>query len=255
MNLPDFPDDEVPRGAGQFATTHWTAVMVAGREKSSRGFNALSELCETYWYPLYAYVRRRGYDRDEALDLTQEFFARLLRGESLGAVDRDKGRFRSFLLASMNHFLAKEWTRAHRQKRGGGCAIVSFEEDTAENRYQREATSDSPPDVLYERRWALTMLDTALGRLREDYFGRGKGQVYEALKSFLSGNAGGDSYADVAVRIGLSVGAVKVAVHRLRARYGVLLRQAIAETVGSEAEVEEEILSLYQALGRGSAGG
>lgn len=244
------PEEAFHRGAGQFATTHWTAVMSAGRDDSSRAFRALSELCEVYWYPLYAYVRRRGHEHEEALDLTQEFFARLLKGESLESVDRRKGKFRSFLLASMNHFLAKEWTRANRQKRGGGYAIHSLQDDTAERRYLQEPSTNGSPDALYERRWAMTMLETALARLHEDYQGRAKTDIYDALKGFLSGNEGEERYAEVAGRIGMTVGAVKVAVHRMRARYGVILRQTIAETVGSPEEVDEEILNLHRVLGR-----
>jgi RNA polymerase sigma-70 factor (ECF subfamily) len=250
VNQPDDLEDALPRAAGHFATTHWTAVMSAGRDDSSHAFRALSELCEVYWYPLYAYVRRRGYERDEALDLTQEFFARLLKGESLGSVDRRKGKFRSFLLASMNHFLAKEWTRANRQKRGGGCAIHSLQDHTAERLYLQEAATHGSPDALYERRWAMTMLETALDRLQEDYEARGKAELYHILKGFLSGNQGEERYAGIAERIGMTEGAVKVAVHRMRARYGEILHQTITETVGSPEEVDEEIQNLHRVLGR-----
>lgn len=249
MAHPPNSEAGMPGGAAQFATTHWTAVLTAKQKDSSRAFAALSQLCQAYWYPLYAYVRRRGHDPDEAQDLTQEFFARLLRKDFLAAVDRDKGRFRSFLLASMNHFLAKEWNRAHRQKRGGGCVILSLNDDSAENRYLQEPATDWPADKLFERRWALTLLESAMSRLRGELASGGKAPLFEELRSFLSGDRTAEGYAGVAARLNLTEGAVKVAVHRLRKRYGEILREEIAQTVTDPAEVEEEIRCLFQAVG------
>ena len=249
MALPTKNDTGVPGGAAYFATTHWTVVLTAQRQDSSRAFDALSQLCQTYWYPLYAYVRRRGYDPHDAQDLTQEFFARLLEKDYLGSVAREKGKFRSFLLASMNHFLAKEWNRAHRQKRGGGCAIVSLQDDSAENRYRQEPAAGLAADQLFDRRWAMTLLESAMTRLRQESIDGGKAPLFEELKVFISGGRTEEGYAGVAARLNLSEGALKVAAHRLRKRYGEILREEIAQTVSSAEEVEEEIRYLFQVLG------
>lgn len=249
MAPPEDSDLGLPHGPAHFATTHWTVVLTAQRQDSSRAFDALSQLCQTYWYPLYAYVRRRGYDAHEAQDLTQEFFARLLEKDSLGSVAREKGKFRSFLLASMNHFLAKEWNRAHRQKRGGGCVIVSLNDDSAENRYRQEPATDLAADKLFERRWAMTLLEGAMTRLRQEFHSAGKASLFDELKVFLSGGRTDEGYAGVAARVKLTEGAVKVAVHRLRKRYGEILREEIVQTVSSPEEVEEEIRYLFQVLG------
>ena len=167
----------IPAGEPFFATTHWTVVLTAKQEDSSRALEALSELCQVYWYPLYVYVRGRGYNAEEAQDLTQEFFARLLEKSYLRSVAREKGKFRSFLLGSMNHFLAKEWNRANRQKRGGGCAIVSMNDDSAENRYRQEPATDLTPDKLFERHWATTLLEHSIALLPREYLSGGKGSV------------------------------------------------------------------------------
>ncbi|MBI2946618.1 MAG: sigma-70 family RNA polymerase sigma factor [Verrucomicrobia bacterium] len=217
---------------------------------SSVAAGALEQLCRTYWYPLYAYVRRQGRDPHEAQDLTQEFFARLLAAKSLQLVDRSKGKFRSFLLASLNHFLAKEWNRAHRQKRGGGRVILSLDDDTAEQRYLREPADPMTADKLFERRWALTLLEGALSRLRQEFLDAGKESLFEELKFFISGGRTEEGYAGVTLRLNLTEGAVKVAVHRLRKRYGEILRAEIAQTVSSPEEVEEEIRYLFQILGK-----
>lgn len=249
MASPSNSDFGIHPAAGHFATTHWSLVLTAQQLDSSRAFEALSQLCRAYWYPLYAYVRRRGYDAHEAQDLTQEFFARLLEKDSLASVAREKGKFRSFLLASMNHFLAKEWNRAHRQKRGGGCVIVSLNDDSAENRYRQEPATDLAADKLFERRWAMTLLDGAMARLRQEFHAAGKAALFDELKGFISGGRTEERYAGVAARLKLSEGAVKIAVHRLRKRYGQILREEIAQTVSIPEEVEEEIRHLFQVLG------
>jgi len=248
VNLPKNSDFGIPTSSPVFATTHWTVVLTAQQEDSSRAFEALSELCRTYWYPLYAYVRRRGHNEDDAKDLSQEFFARLLEKNYLRFVAREKGKFRSFLQASMNHFLAKEWSRANCQKRGGGCVIVSLNDDTAENQYRQEPATDVTPEKLFERQWALTSLERAMTRVRQEFVDGGKAPLFDELKACISGGRNSEGYAEVAARLEISVGAVGVAVHRLRKRYGEILRDEIAQTVSSSEEVDEEIRHLFQVL-------
>lgn len=250
MAIPSSNDTGLRYGAAHLATTHWTLVLTAQRPDSSRAFGALSQLCRTYWYPLYAYVCRRGYDTHDAQDLTQEFFAGLLKKDFLGSVGREKGKFRSFLLASMNHFLAKEWNWANRQKPGGGGVIVSLDDDSAEHRYRQEPATDLTADKLFERRWAKTLLKGAMSRLSEEFLAAGKGSLFEELKVFISGPRTEEGYAGVALRLNLTEGAVKVAVHRLRKRYGEILRAEIAQTVSSSEEVDDEIRHLFQILGK-----
>ncbi|MBI4662606.1 MAG: sigma-70 family RNA polymerase sigma factor [Verrucomicrobia bacterium] len=225
--------------------------MAAGRADSSQGANALEQLCRTYWYPLYVYVRRQGRDPHEAQDLTREFFARLLAAKSIQFVDRSKGKFRSFLLTSMNHFLAKEWNRAHRQKRGGGRVIVSLDDDTAERRYLCEPADQLTADKLFDRRWALTVLEQAMERLKTEFTRSGKVELFEQLKASISGDPTAAPYAEVAAKCQMTEGAVKVAMHRLRKHFGELLRDEIAQTVSRPEEVEAEIRHLFEAL-RGS---
>jgi RNA polymerase sigma-70 factor (ECF subfamily) len=232
-----------------FATTHWSVVLNAQEADSPQAAQALEQLCRTYWYPLYAYVRRQGRSPEDAQDLTQAFFARLLAGSSLGSVDRRKGRFRSFLLAAMNHFLAEEWHRAHRQKRGGGQTILSLDEATAEERYRLEPAEAMTAETIYERRWALTLLEQVLRRLETEFAQAGQTAQFEVLKTFLLGDKGELSYADAAARTGLSESAVGVAIHRMRRRYGELFRETIAHTVADPAEVDEEIAYLLRILG------
>jgi len=236
------------KGDAAFAPTRWTLVAAAGRRSSPGSQQALATLCETYWYPLYAYVRRRGHSPEDAQDLTQEFFARLLEKNSLRAADRDRGKFRSFLLAALNHFLAKEWRRAHAQKRGGGQLPIALDFDSGEIRYQCEPAHNLTPEKIYERRWAMTVLDRAIARLRAEYAKSGKSAQFERLKDFLSGGSDTAPYASLAAALGLTEGAVKVAVHRLRRRCRELVRAEIAETVASPGAVEEELRHLFEAL-------
>ena len=240
--------DATSPNAGAFASTRWSVVLAASGD-DSRARAALTTLCHGYWYPLYAYVRRQGHAPHDAQDLTQEFFARLIEKNWLSAVARERGRFRSFLLSAMKHFLANEWDKSHAQKRGGAVSFISIN-DEAESRY---AAEPSAPDdeALYDRRWALTMLDRVLMRLRSEHADAGKIEQFDALKGALTGDA--PPYAEIAVRLRTTEGAVKVAVHRLRERYRELLRAEIADTVTQSMEVEEELRHLFSVLA--SAGG
>lgn len=242
MNI---PADSPPE---RFQTTHWSLVLAAQDRTSPAARQALGELCESYWYPLYAFIRRSGHNSEEARDLTQEFFARLLEKDYLADVDRERGKFRSFLLAACKHFLANERDRALAQKRGGGKTVLSFDADAAENRYSSEPQHTLTPERLFERRWVLVLLQTVLNRLREEQVNAGKGEHFERLKGFLGGDRGPARYAESATALNTTQGALKVAVHRLRGRYRELLREEIARTVNDPSEVETEIRSLFAAL-------
>jgi len=234
--------------AANFALTHWSVVVAAGGSDSTHARTALEKLCRTYWQPIYAFVRRQGHSPHDAQDLTQEFFARLLEKKSLADVDRAKGRFRSFLLASLKHFLANEWDKARAEKRGGGQVLIPIDPHTAETSCGVDPADGVTAEKVFERRWALTLLDHVLQRLREEHVGDGKEALFEQLKLTLTEASRSVPYAEIAARLDMSEGAVKVAVHRLRQRYRELLRLEIAETVTSPAEVEEEIRALFSAL-------
>jgi RNA polymerase sigma factor (sigma-70 family) len=236
----------LPRG---FATTRWSLVVAAQQGAAPEAHDALADLCRLYWYPLYAYIRRRGHDTNQAEDLTQAFFARLLEKDGLAAVTPARGRFRSFLLAACQNFLANERERANALKRGGG-RVVSLDLGDADGRYRREPDHSETPERLFERRWALTLLARVLGRLREDYEAAGKGRLFEALKGQLTGD-GTAPYAALGEELGMTQAAVKTAVHRLRRRYGELLREEIGETVATQAEIDSEIQALFRALAGG----
>src|SRR4051812_4906422 len=220
-------------GVADFRTTHWSRVLQAGQESSPTAEAALEDLCRTYWYPIYVYVRRQGHAPHDAEDLTQEFFARLLRLESLKDVAPQKGKFRTFLLASLKHFLADAWDAAKAKKRGGAHTIVSLDDADAEQRYQNEPAGDVTPDVAFERRWLMTLLERALSGVREDYSRAGKSPQFERLKGFLSNPVEEGDYDRLAAQWGKNSGAVAVAVHRLRQRYRDLVRAEIAQTVSS----------------------
>jgi RNA polymerase sigma-70 factor (ECF subfamily) len=224
-------------------------VLAAGDPASPQAHEALATLCQTYWYPLYSYVRRQGHDPDHAQDLTQEFFARLLEKDFLGQIDRERGRFRSFLLAACKHFLANERDRARAQKRGGGRQPLSLDLRTAEDRYRLEPAHTATPDRLFERRWAITLLTEVLNQLRTEFAGTDRGPWFDRLKAFLTGEKAETSYQQTAAELGMTVGAVKVAVHRLRRRYRELLREEIARTMNAQDDVDEEIRHLFTALG------
>lgn len=236
----------MPTGGGVFATTHWSVVLAAGDESSPRVGEALEILGRTYWYPLYAYVRRKGYGPEDAQDLTQEFFARLLGRRYLSVADRNRGKFRSFLLGSLEHFLAREWTKARAQKRGGGRAILSLDE--AEVRYGREPVDELTPEKIYDRRWATTILGQAMTSLRKECLGSEKEDLFCRVESSLSGEKGEQSYTEIARALNMTEGALKVAVHRLRQRYGELVRGEIAQTVTTPTEVDEELRYLLAVL-------
>lgn len=235
--------------AGQwFATTHWSVVLEACATSAPRARAALETLCRTYWYPLYAFVRRRGHGPDEAQDLTQDFFADLIERESLRSVERSKGRFRSFLLGAMQNHLATEHKKAQALKRGGQCAFVSIDEQDAEGRYLREPAGNLTPERIFERRWALTLLENTLAALHLEYLRAGKLEVFEALQRTLSGDQDAPAWSAIAPKLALTEGATRVAAHRLRRRYGELLRDAIAHTVSSPEEIEDEINHLFRVL-------
>jgi len=219
-------------------------VLAARDRQSSQAQQALAELCETYWYPLYVYIRRRGNSPPDAEDLTQAFFERLIEKDYLGDITPGTGRFRSFLLTALNHFLANEWDRTQARKRGGRASILSIDSQDAEERYRFEPVEHVTPERLFEQRWALTVLERVLVRLRAEFVAGEKAGLFEALKGFLAVDEPAASYAEVAARTGLKEGTVKVAVHRLRRRYGELLRAEIAETVQDPAEVEDEVRHL-----------
>ena len=240
-------DDSTPQRP-VFVTTRWTVVLTAGRSRSADARGALEKLCRTYWHPIYAFVRRRGYSAEDAQDLTQEFFARLLEKKWLDGVDPVKGRFRSFLLASVKHFLANEWDKARAQKRGGGQTLIPIDVKTAETSCGFEPVDNVTAEKIFERRWALTILGQVLAQLRAEFVADGKTELFETLKGFLTGADDEQSYAEVGAKLRMSAGAIKVAVHRLRRRYRNLLREEIANTVASPEEVDEEIRALFAAF-------
>ena len=218
--------------------------MAAGKGDSAQAADALEQLCHTYWYPLYAFVRRQGHEAHDAEDLTQEFFARFLAKKYFGRADPALGRFRSFLLACLKNFLREQQRQARRLKRGGGQAIISWDSQTAEERYRQEPADPVTPEQVYDRRWALTLLETVLARLGEEQSGAGKQQVFTQLKDYLWGEACQVSYAQTAERLGMTEGAVKVAVHRLRRRLRDLLREEVAQTVVGGEDIDEELRHL-----------
>ena len=226
-----------------FRTTHWSAVLAASQGQMPGAEEALGQLCTQYWYPLYAYIRRRGYGPHDAEDLTQEFFAQLLEKQFLEGITQEGGKFRSFLLTALKRFLGHARERANAQKRGGGRVLLSLD-GAAEAQYQLEPADNLTPERLFERRWAFLMLDKVMRRLRSDYQRGGKDQLFERLQPLLEGRSGLLSYTELGRELGLSESALKVAVHRMRKRYRELLRDEIAMTVGSTGEVESEMRHL-----------
>jgi RNA polymerase sigma factor (sigma-70 family) len=235
-------------GHSQFPTTRWTLVLAAGDPGRKEARSALVSLCENYWYPLYAYLRRRGYSADQAQDLTQEFFVRVLEGRYLDRADPEKGRFRSFMLTSLKFFVADEGDRDRAQKRGCGTA-EPLEFPSGEERYQREPAHDETPERIFERRWALSLIDRVVEKLREEFVHHGRTEHFERLKIFLLGQSEAP-YAALAREMNTSEGALKVAIHRLRKRYRELFRQEIADTVADPAEVESELRFLAAVLSK-----
>ena len=230
--------------AGLFTTTHWSVVLTAGQPGSLQSAEALEKLCRLYWYPLYVYIRRRGYGVEEAQDLTQGFFSQLLERQSFARAVPDKGRFRSFLLAGLNYYLSDERDRARAQKRGGGQATFSLDAQTAEQRYHLEPVCSLSPDKVFERQWALALLDQVLARLEEEFRAADKTPLFQRLRGFLVAGTAEESYADAAAELGMTDEAVKKAVHRLRHRYSELFREEINHTVESPTEVDDEMRHL-----------
>lgn len=247
MVVHDSKLERLPARADRFATTHWSIVVSAGGVCSPEAGRSLAILCENYWFPLYVFVRRAGHSAEDAQDLTQEFFACLMTQRLLTKVDRQKGKFRSFLLAAMKHFLADEWDRAHAQKRGGLQTVISFDSLDAETRYHLEPASDLTPEKMFEKQWALSLLEQVLSRLHAELAADGKSALFEALKDTLTG-VRSITYAAIGVELNMTEGAVKVAAHRMRRRYRDLLREEISQTVTSSDEVGDEIRYLLSCL-------
>lgn len=231
-----------------FATTHWTVVLAAGQRHTPQSDGALEQLCQTYWFPLYAYVRRRGHAKADAEDLTQAFFARLLEKNFLTGLDNEKGKFRAFLLAALKHFLANEWDKAQAQKRGGGATHLSLDWQTADTKFQVASQNEPSPDKAFDREWALALLARVIERLQAECVAEGKGKLFEQLKVFLMAGKSESAQAEVARALGMEEGAVRVAVHRLRKRYRALLRNEIANTLSDEAMLAEEMRALFGAF-------
>lgn len=235
-------------GESAFTTTHWSVVVAAGHRDSPEAAEALETLCRTYWYPLYAYVRRCGYSCEDAQDLTQEFFAQLLAKDFVARADPLKGKFRSFLLAGLKHLLGHDREKARRLKRGGGRTIVSIDAQTAEDRYRSEPADELTPERLFEQSWASTLIERAAVRLRDEYSAADKAELFEELCGFRLDAPEPRAYAEVSARLGLSESAVKSAIRRFRQRHHQLVREEIAQTVKEPAEVDEEIRYLLRVL-------
>ena len=247
MNGPSDGVEPSAKVSGLFTTTHWSVVLAAGLSESPQAAQALEQLCRTYWYPLYAYVRRRGHSPEDAQDLTQEFFSRLLRKDYLAQVDPGKGKFRSFLLAAISHFLANEWDRTNAVKRGGRVTFLALDHDSAEQRLA-EISLERSPEQIFERCWALAFLQEVLGRLRDEVDQAGRSAHFAELKVFLTGEQSSVSYAVLAAKLGTNEASLRKEVQRLRHRYGELLREEIARTGASPAEVEDELCHLFTVL-------
>lgn len=239
-------------GPRWFVTTHWSVVLTAKQGNAGEAACALEKLCRTYWPPLYAYVRRDGCDKAEAQDLTQEFFARLLAKDYLGRLRHQQGKFRSFLLTCLRNFLSEQRRRAGAQKRGGGCVFISLDEPAGEEGYHLEPVDELTPDQVFERRWAQTILQTALDRLRGEYERRGQTALFQVLQDYQPREQGGRSYAQVGSDLGMTEAAIKSAVQRMRQRHRELLREEVAQTVTRPEEIDEELRHLRVSLGRGS---
>ena len=252
MNRPGI-QSPTPHGrraaSGNFATTQWSVVQAAGGTTNS-SIEALEELCRTYWYPLYAYVRRRGYQISNAQDLTQGFIASLLQRQTIGRADPDRGRFRSYLLGCFNLYLSDEQQRQSTQKRGGNRMTLSIDTESAECWYQLEPMDSLTPEDIFERRWALTVLETAAERLKTEYSQSGRLNLFDALRSHLGADKESIPHRQIAADLGMQEGAVKTAAHRLRRRFRAALRFEIAQTVASSEDLEAELQQLFHTLSR-----
>lgn len=234
--------------ASRFSTTQWSLVLAAGEPDSPRAEEALADLCARYWYPVFAFIRREGYSADEAQDLTQGFFTRLIEKRDLGDADRTRGRFRSFLLAACRHFLSNERDREQALKRGGGHVALSIDAALAEDRYAKSLAHAETPEQLYDRQWSLALLAGVLDDLRDDYARQGKARLFDRLRGFLTADDS-DGYAAAALDLDMTLAAIKVAIHRLRGRYRDALRRRIADTVATDADVDDELRHLLRTLG------
>jgi DNA-directed RNA polymerase specialized sigma24 family protein len=232
-----------------FTTTHWSVVLLAGDATSPQAAAALEKLCRTYWLPLYSYIRRQGHGPHDAQDLAQGFFVRLLRMNSFADVSREKGKFRTFLLAALKHFLSDERDRVRAEKRGGGQTVISLDETEAETRYLQVPSPDAAPRKVFDRRWALTVMEEALKRLRQEHTASGKQELFAYLSAFLSSEANPGDYDVLAPKLGMSAGSIGVAVHRLRQRYRECVRLELAQTVAGPADLDEEMNYLFSVLG------
>ena len=249
--MPDEPSiNPALPGAGRFATTHWSIVLAAGQPESTSHQQALESLCRTYWFPLYAYLRRQGHDAHQAEDHTQAFLAFILEKHGLRLADPKRGRFRSFLLTSLKNFLANERARAGAQKRGGGRKILSLDVENAECQYALKPHGELSPEKLFARSWALTVLDRTMARLQGEAANTRKTKLFERLRAYLTAGESSGPYGEIAAELKMSEGAVRVAAHRLRRRYRELLRDEIAQTVTTEDQIDEEIRDLFAALAR-----
>jgi RNA polymerase sigma-70 factor (ECF subfamily) len=233
---------------GWFKTTHWSMVQQAGAGDSPQASAALAKLCQVYWYPLYVFVRRQGHQREDAQDLVQGFFAKVLEKNYLQGLDQDKGRFRSFLLIALKRYMANEWDRLNRQRRGGGCQVISLDAQDTEHRFLAQPFDELSPEIAYQRQWAATTLGQVLGRLAGEYDAAGRSQLFVELRGQLSGEKATGGYAELGRRIGMSESSIKTAVHRMRRRFLELLRLEIANTVSGRDEVDEEIRCLFASL-------
>lgn len=240
--------DSAPAVHGQFTTTHWSVVLEAGRGSAPAAHDALERLCRAYWYPLYAFVRRLGHSPDDAQDLTQGFFAHLLQHHLVAKADREAGRFRSFLLGSLKHFLAHEYERATALKRGGGQPVLSLDGFDPEERYTLEPSDVATPETLFDQRWARQQIENALGRLRAEYAASGRGPVFDLLKDYVWGNQNSLGLAEIAERLELTEEAVKKSVQRLRQRFRDALRAEVAQTVATPDQIDDELRHLRAAL-------
>lgn len=249
MEQTDPNQNRVFTGSMVFHTTHWSVITTAQGLDPNAAFQALTNLCSAYWLPLYAYVRRRGYSPEQAEDLTQEFFCQFLSRDSLKGLNPDAGKFRSFLLVCLKNFLANEHDRANAKRRGGGAILLPLETADAESWYCQHLIDQLSPDAIYERHWALAVLQQSIETLRCEFSSAGKGPLFEDLQAFLPGAHGDVSRTDLAAKLGLSPGALDVSIHRLRHRFGSVLREHVAKTVSSPTEIDEEIRHLIRMVG------
>ena len=237
-----------PGSDGRFRTTSWSLVQAAGEGAGPQSREALATLCKVYWPPVYAYIRRRGHDADAARELTQGFFTDLLDRDVLKGINPEGGKFRSFLLTCVKHFLANEWDRSRARKRGGGIVILSLDLDDAESRYRLEPADQETPEKIFEKRWALSVIAQAMSRLDREMEASGDRDRVRGLKPLLTGSAGHVSYSEVASDLGMSEGAVKVAIHRLRKKFGQILREEVVQTLTDTSAADEEIRFLLDTI-------